>query len=122
MNIALWTCQIFLMLLFLYSGIMKATVDPARLIRMGQTGIAELTRGTVRFIGISELLGAIGIVAPWETQIAPVLTPVAAVGFAIIMVLAARFHSRRLEFKAVGFNMFVLAVSLFVAYGRFVRT
>ena len=121
MNIALWSLQIILAITFGYSGLMKATKKREYLVSVGQTGIENLSYPVIRFIGISELLGAIGIVLPWWLMIVPVLTPVTAVCFAMIMLLAAPIHYRRKEMKAVGINLSFFFVSVFVAYMRFAQ-
>lgn len=74
---------------------------------------------TVRFIGIVEGLAALGLILPWATGILPILTPFAAVGFAVIMVLAMIVHARRGEKSAIGFNAALLLLALFVAVARF---
>jgi uncharacterized membrane protein YphA (DoxX/SURF4 family) len=121
MNTALWVVQCFLALSFGYSGIMKSSQNRERLVRIGQTGVEHLSYPLIRFIGITEVLGAIGIIVPWYTGIAPVLTPVTAVGFAVIMVLAAPIHYRRKEVKAVGINILFFLLSVWVAWMRFAQ-
>jgi hypothetical protein len=71
----------------------------------------------VTLIGLSELAGAIGVVLPKAVNIAPWLTPTAAVGLATVMLLAAAYHIRRREPPAAPAVLFLLA--LFVAVGRF---
>ncbi|MFE9449728.1 DoxX family protein [Streptomyces sp. NPDC006739] len=56
---------------------------------------------------------------PAATGIAVVLTPLAAVGLAVVMVLAGAFHIRRGEYSAIGLNAVLLALSVVVAWGRF---
>ena len=73
----------------------------------------------VKLIGLAELLGGIGVVIPWLTGIAPVLTPVSAVGLAVIMFLAAVYHFNHKEYPLSAFNTFFLALAVFVACGRF---
>lgn len=68
------------------------------------------------FVGIVEILGAIGLILPWLLDIAPILTPLAAIGIAIIMVLAAIYHGKRKESIVV--NIIILVLALFVAIGR----
>jgi len=87
----------------------------------GQTGVAALSVPLIRFIAITELLGVLGILLPWWLDILPSLTPVAAICFGIIMVLAARVHYKRKEPKNVFNNIILLLISLFVAYGRMAR-
>lgn len=121
MNTFLWIIQCFLALTFGYSGIMKATQNRERLVSIGQTGVEHLQYPLIRFIGITETMGAIGIIVPWWTGIVPVLTPVTAVCFAVIMVLAAPIHYKRKEGKAVGINVFLFLLSVFVAWMRFAQ-
>lgn len=74
---------------------------------------------TIRIIGLSELLGAIGLILPLALDFLPILTPVAAVGLAIIMILAAIHHLKHKESKAIVFNAVLFLLAFFVAYGRF---
>lgn len=119
MNTILWICQGLLAVIFLYSGSNKTFLSEQQLVAKGQTGVAHLPAATIHFIGISELLGAVGLIIPWYTGIYPVLTPIAAVGFAVIMVLAARVHHRLKEPQNVAKNAVIFLLSLFVAWGRF---
>lgn len=119
MNTALWVGQGILAAAFLYSGINKSLRSEKELVAMGQTGVEGLSAGLIFFIGLAEVAGATGIVLPWWTGILPVLTPVAAICFALIMILAAPIHYRRKEPGNVFTNLSLLAISLFVAYGRF---
>jgi hypothetical protein len=71
-------------------------------------------------VGIVELLGAFGLLLPWGLNVLPILTPLSAIGFAIIMILAARIHYRRKEFKTVVFvNGFLFLLCVAFAYIRF---
>lgn len=119
MNTTLWICQGLLALIFGYSGFMKSYQSREKLVSVGQTGVADVSYPLIRFIGISELLGVAGIILPWALNIWPVLTPVTAICFALIMVLAAPIHYQRKEFKAVLLNSSVFCISVFVAYIRF---
>lgn len=120
LNLALWICQILLGIVFAYSGLMKSVKTEKELVAMGQTGVENLPARLIRFIGIAELLGVLGIILPWLTGIFPVLTPIAAVGFGVIMILAAIVHLRRNEITTVLLNLFLLLLAAFVAYGRLV--
>lgn len=110
--------QAFLALTFAYSGIMKSTQQREKLMSIGQTGVARLSYPVIRLIGISEILGAIGITLPLATGVLPWLTPLAAACFALIMVMAAPIHYKRKEYWSVAFNLLLLAVSLFVVVKR----
>lgn len=118
MNTILWICQGVLSLVFLYSGINKSIHTEQQLIAKGQTGVVNLPVAVIRFIGISEVLGAVGIIVPCFVNIWPVLTPVTAICFAVIMVMAARIHYKLHEPKNVTTNIILLIMAVFVAYGR----
>jgi hypothetical protein len=117
-NTALWVCQIVLALTFLYSGVSKSIWPVPRLVAKGQTGVEGLPRSLVRLIGVCELAGVVALVLPWQLGIVPILTPSAALCLGIIMVLAARVHFRRREFKTVAANLSLLSLCLIVAVGR----
>ena len=90
LNVVLWSVQGFLALFFLAAGAPK-------LIGRGLerwTGFSELPRPMVVFIGVTEVLGAAGLVVPMVTGIALWLTPLAALGLAIIVLMATGFHLR----------------------------
>ena len=119
MNTFVWIGQVFLAIAFSYSGIMKTTQSRERLVSIGQTGVDGLSYPLIRFIGFSEIIGVIGIIVPWLTNIYPVLTPITALCFALIMVFAAPIHYRRKEFPSMGVNVVLFVISMFVAYMRF---
>ncbi len=120
MNIALWIAQSLLALVFLSSGTAKATMTKERMIATGQTGVAPYPLPFIRTIAALEILGAIGVIVPEATGIAPVLTPIAAVGLAVIMVGAAFSHLSLGERKqAFGLNLVLFLICVFVALGRF---
>ncbi|WP_342429962.1 DoxX family protein [Neobacillus sp. FSL H8-0543] len=117
MNIALWAVQIILGLMFLFAGATKAfSYEKAK---ASMPWVQESSKGLVVFIGFAEVLGAIGLILPLALGIAPILTPIAALGLAVIMVLAAGFHIKRKENQAIGMNIILLVFALFVAIGRF---
>ncbi|WP_308638957.1 DoxX family protein [Paenibacillus silvisoli] len=116
MNIALWVVQGILGLAFMMAGMMKSfQYEKAR---ASMPWVKEVSKGLVLFIGLSELLGGLGLILPEATGIAPVLTPIAAIGMAVIMLLAAIYHAMRKEYQAIGINIVFLALSVFVAIGR----
>jgi hypothetical protein len=118
MNGMLWAGQALLAVAFGYSGAMKSSQPIRRLVAAGQTGVDGLPLRFVRFIGVSELLGVVGLLAPCGTKIAPILTPIAALALGSIMIPAAVIHSRRGEPKAVALNLVLLTISATVAVGR----
>lgn len=118
MNTALWVAQASLALVFLYSGWSKTTRSAVQLVAMGQTGVEHLSIPLIRFIGVSELVGVVGLLVPWFTQLVPMLTPIAAFCLGLIMIPASVIHYRRHEYLAVGFNIFIFLLCGLVAYGR----
>lgn len=119
MNLTLWICQIMLALVFAGSGVAKSTMSRERLLATGQSGIALYPMPVVRFTALSELLAAVGLLLPWATGIAPLLTPLAAVGLCVVMVGAAVAHTRLHEPWSVAANGVLFALALLVAVGRF---
>jgi uncharacterized membrane protein len=118
MNIFLWILQGLLAAMFVMAGVMKTT-QPKEKLAPRLPWVEDFSATTVRFIGAMELLGALGLILPAITGIAPVLTPLAATGLAIIMVLAAATHARRKEPSNIAFTAVVLVLAAIVAWGRF---
>ncbi|MFQ5342775.1 MAG: DoxX family protein [Anaerolineae bacterium] len=119
MNIALWVVQGLLAIAFLMAGGMKAT-RPKEKLAENMAWVNDFSAGTIRLIGILEVLGAIGVVLPKLTGILPWLTPTAAVGLVLTMIGAALTHLRRGENSNIVMNAVLLVMAAFVAYGRFV--
>ena len=94
MNIFLWILQIVLAGMFAFAGVLKAT-QPKEKLLANMPWVEDFSPNTVKFIGVMELLAAVGLILPAATGIAPVLTPLAASGLAVLMVLAATTHARR---------------------------
>lgn len=118
MNIFLWILQGLLGAAFIMAGLMKAT-RPKEKLPEAMAWTQRYSGGTVRFIGVMELLGGLGLILPWATGIATVLTPLAAVGILIIMVLAMVDHARAKEFQALPVNVILGAIAAVIAIGRF---
>lgn len=109
----LWTLQILLALLFLFAGITKFTMPVEELTRQTSLSVTFL-----RFIGVVELLGGLGLVVPGLTGIRPGLVPLAAAGLVVVMIGATVLS---LKAGPVGPALFPLVVGIllaFVAYGR----
>jgi putative oxidoreductase len=120
MNVLLWIVQLLLAAAFGMAGVMKLT-SPIDELAAAMVWPGDIPAALVRFIGATELLGAIGLVLPSVTRIKPVLTPLAACGLAIIMLLAAIFHVVRGEFSALLINGALGGLAVLVAWGRFRR-
>jgi hypothetical protein len=116
-NIALWIAQILLLAAYGMAGFMKATTPIAELIpQMGWVEAAPAW--LVRFIGVAEIAGALGMVLPAATRILPWLTPLAALGLCVIQVLAMGVHLSRGEAFVLPINLVLLALAAFVLWGR----
>jgi uncharacterized membrane protein YphA (DoxX/SURF4 family) len=118
MNIALWIVQVLLGAMFIMAGTMKAFLYDRAYESL--PWVKDVPKNLTRFIGVAELLGGIGLLLPALTGILPWLTPLAATGLALVMLLAMVFHARRREPQAIGFNGVLLLLAAFVAYGRLV--
>ncbi|MGI5244890.1 DoxX family protein [Dactylosporangium sp. CA-139066] len=118
MNIFLWVLQGLLGAAFILAGIMKTT-QPKEKLAGTMTWVTRRSAGTVKFIGAMEILGGLGLILPWATGIATILTPLAAVGLAIIMVLAIGDHTRSKEYNVIGLNVILGAIAVVIAIGRF---
>jgi hypothetical protein len=119
MNTVLWIFQGLLAVVFTASGVSKATFSKKKLIAIGQTGVTPFPLPLIRFTAYCELLGAIGIILPWLTHIATPLTPLAAAGFAVIMVAAMTSHARLREPANVAITGLILLVAVMVSAARF---
>ena len=113
MTYALWIVQGLLALLFLWAGSMKLVMPVEAM-----TEQMPLPGLFLRFIGVAEVLGALGLILPGLLRIRPGLTPLAAAGLVLMMIGATVFT---LASGAVAMALFPLVVGLlaaFVAYGR----
>ncbi|OBJ39912.1 hypothetical protein A5630_26475 [Mycolicibacterium mucogenicum] len=119
MNTALWIVAGVLAFVFAGSGAMKLVLSKEKLVAQGLGGLDDVDPNAIRGIGAAEVAGAIGLIVPPLVHILPVLTPLAAVGLAAVMVGAIVTHGRRKEYPNVAVNVVLLGLALFVAWGRF---
>jgi putative oxidoreductase len=117
MKYTLWFVQILLALAFLVAGWMKLTV-PIDELAQAMVWAGDVPVGLVRFIGLAELAGGLGLVLPALTRIQPQLTALAGAGLALLMLLAIGFHLTRGEFAFIVPNIVLLALAALVAYSR----
>ena len=82
---------------FLASGGMKLVRPKPTLVYAGMGYTADFTDGAIKAIGLVEVIGAVGLTLPWLLDVAPALTPIAAVGLALVMAGAVVVHFRRKE-------------------------
>jgi putative oxidoreductase len=119
-NVSLWIAQGLLAALYLMAGGNKMLQSIENLTAM-LPWVAETPSGLVRFIGISEILGAAGLILPSWLKIQPRLTPYAAAGLAVVQILAITFHISLGEASVIGINFVFLAVAVFIFWGRIVK-
>ncbi len=116
MTIVLWIVQGLVALAFLLAGVMK-TFMPLEGLKKNMAWGGNVPAGLVRFIGIVEILGALGLVLPKLTNILPQLTIAAAIGLILVMVSAVVFHATRKEYSNIGTNIVLLLLAAFIAVG-----
>jgi hypothetical protein len=113
MTYALWIVQVLLALTFLWAGGVKLVLPLEQL-----KGPIELPAAFIRFLGVAEVLGALGLILPGLLRIRPGLTPLAAAGLLIIMLGATAFG---VVVRDVAMTLIPLVIGLlcaFVAWGR----
>lgn len=116
MNAILWTLQIILTLLFLFTGGVKLAMPMAALAK-----VTPLPATFMKFIAVCELLGALGLVLPGLTGIATYLTPLAAAGLTIIVIGATVVTVATLGIPQAVLPFVTTLLVAFVAYGRWRR-
>ncbi|QIK71703.1 DoxX family protein [Propioniciclava coleopterorum] len=102
MIVALWILNALLALAFLGAGLMKLATPKATLREKGMAWTDEYSATMVKVIGGAEALGALGLILPLATGIAPILAPIAALCLALTMAGAVATHVRRKEPVAPG--------------------
>jgi uncharacterized membrane protein YphA (DoxX/SURF4 family) len=118
MNMALWIAAIVLAVAFIGSGLLKQLVPKDKLVTFGQGWAQDFSPTSIRLIGLAEVLGAVGLIVPAVTHIAPILVPLAAIGLILVMAGAAVVHARRGEPANAVVNVVLLALAVFVVWGR----
>jgi hypothetical protein len=121
-NVLLWTLQVLWGVFFSFTGFGKVLAyDPAVWNHMLHqvAWFFAVPQGLFVFIGACEFLGGIGLILPAMTGVKPKLTPFAAIGLTLVMILAAIFHIVRGEYSFfLPVNLVLGGVAAFIAYGR----
>ncbi|MFB9990467.1 DoxX family protein [Deinococcus oregonensis] len=117
LHITLWVLQVLLGALFLATGLMKLAASIAQL-ATSLPWVTDVPTALVRFIGLAEVAGALGLLLPSLTRIRPNLTPLAALGLVAVMVLAIPFHLSRGEGMMLPMNLILAALAGVIAWGR----
>jgi hypothetical protein len=120
MNLILWIAAGILAAVSLGAGVNKLVVPRDKLLANPQMAWAnDFSQQTIRLVAVAEVLGAVGVIAPWLLDIAKVLTPLAAIGLALLQVGALVTHAKRSEYQLIAVNSVLIALAVFVAVGRF---
>lgn len=120
MNLALWITAGLLAAVALVGGTTKTFVSKAKLAAQhGGEWTANVSAGFVKTLGVLELLAAVGLILPAALDIAPVMVPVTAICWILLMIGAMITHARLNQPKLVGVNAVYLALAAFIAVGSF---
>lgn len=117
MHITLWIFQIILGGMFIMAGVMKSTGSIAELAAK-MTWVNDFSAPMVRFVGISELLGGIGLILPSLLRIQPKLSIWAAIALAVVMLLAIIYHIVKNEAQLMAPSVIMGILAVFIAWGR----
>lgn len=118
MNIVLWVLQVLLALLFLFAGGTKLVMSAEALTQPTTPNQVMLPVAFLRFIGVCEFLGGLGLVLPGLLKTRQYLTPLAALGLAIIMIGAVVFTVVGGAISVALVNLVIVLLLLFIAYAR----
>jgi uncharacterized membrane protein len=118
-NVVLWIVQVVLAAAFVTAGVVKLS-QPVENLAKRMTWVNAFSVAGVRFIGLAELLGGIGLLLPAITGVDAWLTPLAAACLGLVMLLAAIFHIARREISKLPPSVVLGVLAGFAAYGRFV--
>jgi DoxX-like protein len=119
MNVTLWILAGLLALASLAGGLLMVIQPKEKLAASGFAWVEDFSAGSVKALGTLKLLAAIGLILPAVLDIAPVLVPVAAAGWVLLMIGAMITHLRRHEPKALPTNLVLLAIAVVIVWGRF---
>ncbi|HEV3476846.1 MAG TPA: DoxX family protein [Rubrobacteraceae bacterium] len=117
MKYVLWVLQVLLGLAFVAAGFPKL-IQPYAELAQQLAWVSDVPEVLVRFTGLAEVLGGLGLILPAATRILPWLTPVAAAGLALDMLLATLFHLVRGEVGGAVVPLLLGLLAALVAYGR----
>lgn len=121
MNTTLWIIAAILSTAYLAGGLslVLLTRNAYRSIGATQYWVDDFGDGHLKAIGAIKMVGAVGLVLPGVVGIGPLLTPLAACGFALFMAGAATTRFRRSEWVSMAGDIVFIGVFAFLAWGRF---
>jgi hypothetical protein len=119
-DVGLWIAQWLLATLYLAAGGLKLVRPRETLVASGNFDwMKQTSNAGVKAVGVVEILGALGVVLPWLSGIAPILTPIAALGLVVVQICAIRVHLVRGERRPLPANLLLLLLAAYVAVWRF---
>jgi len=121
LNIILWVAQIILASSLIWASMLKLFQPVAQLAVMWPW-VAQVPVALVKFTGIVDLSGALGLILPQLIRFKPKLTPITAICIIVLMICASIFHIRRGEASVIGVNIGFAIIAAFIAWGRFTKT
>ncbi|MER7176157.1 DoxX family protein [Streptomyces mesophilus] len=110
MTVAYWIVGVLLGLFYLYSGGIKAVRSPEKLKPM-MAWVDTVPLPALRALGVVEVLGALGLLLPPLTGIAPWLAIAAAAGLVLLQIGAMRLHLSRGEVRETGLNIALIVLA-----------
>jgi uncharacterized membrane protein YphA (DoxX/SURF4 family) len=120
LHVTLWVAQLILATSFIWAGLMKLFQPIEKLSEMW-LWTSQVPFALLKFTGIVDLLGGIGLILPSLLRIKPKLTPLTAVAIIVLMVCASIFHISRGEASQIGANIVFAIIAAFIAWGRLKR-
>lgn len=120
LHVALWAAQLLVAATFGWAAAVKL-VQPVETVAVLWPWAGQVPVGLVKLTGVVDLLGALGLVLPALLRIRPGLTPLAALGTIVLMVVASIFHIARGEASAIGVNLVFAGLAAFIAWGRWAK-
>lgn len=116
MVIAYWIIAGLLALVYLMAGALKVFRSREQLIAAGQGWVEGANTGIVKLVGLLELAGALGLILPPLTGIAPSLAPMAALGLVLVQAVAIGVHMKLNDTKSLPVNIILLAMAVVAAW------
>jgi len=119
MNTVLWVLQIVLAVVFAAAGIAKIALPRDRLKATMGDWVDPVPAPAIKLLGLAELAAAVGLIVPPLVSVAPILTPLAAIGVVIVLAGAIVTHGRRHEYPNIAVNVVLAVAAAVVIWGRF---
>jgi hypothetical protein len=120
LNSFLWVAQIILAAILIWAATLKL-FQPVEKLAVMWPWVAQVPFMLLKFTGIVDLLGALGLILPAFLRIKPKLTPITAIAIIVLMICASIFHISRGEASEIGVNIAFAIIAAFIAWGRLVR-